>query len=993
MVLSQISRAITIFFSFALDSRDRDLFEELRKHLRALKRQGLIEIWSDSEISAGSNTSEIIQAQMSTADIIVLLLSADFFASDRCAEVEMRYAHEQHVARAATIIPVLLRPTIWEGIPLERTHLLPHNGKAVTIWENLDDALAEVAKGIHRVVEEIANRVTGDHSPMKHPKAPLRTLPYRRNPFFTDREDILAELHRFFASEQTPQTRIQALYGMGGIGKTLLATEYACLHYDEYQAIFWLNASSPEHLSSGILSLADQLGLPAHHNLNEQQRFAAIKQWLQHHDRWLVVLDGLDDIPIMDQFIPLYSNGHVLLTTQSQATGQFAIAIAVDQMTLEEGASFLLRRATIISKRDSFDSASEADALHALEITQEFQGYPLALDQAGAYIEENRRMLASYLTLYRKQKATLLERRGRLASDHPDPVTTTLSLTFQKIAQIDPLALELLYFLASLHPDALPDEMIMHGASALDSPLHRLALDPLAFNDALSTLQRFSLVHLCTDSTTLNMHHILQIIIRKELTKQRQQQLAKQAVRLINAIFPDVLFTKWKECEKYMPQAQHCATLIRDFQLTLQEGGQLLERLGSYCFQRGCYTEAETYLMQALHIHERHRPAYVLDSAQALNSLGLLYRQQARYKEAEALHQRALKLRESVLGSDDPKTMESLHNLAMIHGDLGKYQEAERLYLRVLSVEERVKGPDHPDVADTVNELGLTYAQQGRSAEAETAYRRALAIYEHSRDANHPDLTYPLDGLGTLAEQRGDYLHAETFYQQAFTICERAFGEMHPETAHSINKLAGLAASQSNYQHAENLYQQASTINEQTLGPTHPDVALILNDQGLLAIRQKQYQKAKLLYRRALSIYKMVLGPEHPAVASVLNNLGQLARMTENKVRAEMLLRRALTIREKVLGVTHPSIAQSLGNLADLLTNQHRYEEAEPLFQRAFALYLQIPAPRHPDIAHIPEKYAFLLERMNKSEEAAMLQQMVGIQEEAPSIELHQDDY
>ncbi len=922
MVLSQSSETVNIFFSLAPEPQDRTLFEKLRTHLSALRRQGLIDLWYDSEIVAGSNVRDSIQSYIRTADIIVLLISADFFASDQCVEVEMAYALEQYATRAAHVIPVLLRPAEWSGFSLEQYSPLPANGEPVSIWDNLDIALTEVAKGIRRVVEELTHRWLGAPKPAQPPQFPLSTLPHRRNPFFTDRDATLTALHHFFASEQTPQTCIQALYGMGGIGKTLLTIEYACRYHYEYQAVLWLNATSVELLSAGLLSLADQLGIPAYDDLNEQQRFVAIKQWLQHHNRWLVVLDGLEDFPILDQLIPLYSSGHVLLTTQSHATGQFATAISINQMTVEEGALLLLRRAKIIPKQGSNDDASEADVLQARKIAQEFAGYPLALDQAGAYIEENRRTLASYLTLYHKQQATLLGKRGQLASDHPDPVTTTLSLTFQKIAQIDPLALELLHFFAFLHSDALPDEMIMHGASSLDNPLQKLALDPFAFDDALATLQRFSLIQRCADSTTLNMHHIFQIVIKKELTKKQQQQFAKQAVRLINANFPDVRFTTWKGCERYMPQAQHCAILIRDFQLTLQEGGLLLERLGFYCFQRGCYVEAETYLKQALSLYEHHRRADVLDMAQTLNSLGLLYRQQARYKEAEALHQHALELRKHALGSDAPKTMESLHNLAMIHGDLGKYQQAEHLYLHVLAVEERAKGPDHPDVADTLNELGLTYVQQGRSAEAETMYRRALAIYTHCRDANHPDLTYPLDGLGELAEQRGGYQQAEDLYQQALAICKQAFGEMHPETAHSLHKLAGIAALQDDYQRAELLYQQALTISEQTLGPQHPDVALILNDQALLASKQKQYQSAELLYQRALSIYELVLGAEHPAVASVLNNLGQLFRMIGDKEHSEKLLRRALAMREKGLDATHPSIAQSQANLVDLLADQ-----------------------------------------------------------------------
>ena len=258
MVLSQISETIKIFFSLAPVSKDRKLFEELRKHLITLKRQGLIDMWYDSSIAAGSNARDIIQAYIRTADIIVLLISADFFDSEQCFEVEMQYALEQHAVRAAHVIPVLLRPTEWSGFSLEQYTPLPPNGKAVSIWDNLDSALTEVAKGIHRVVEDLTSRLTGPHRPVKPPQFPLYMLPHRRNPFFTDREETLAQLHHSFTAEQTLQTRTQALYGLGGIGKTLLAIEYAYRYQHEYQAILWLNATSRELLSADLLSLAYQ---------------------------------------------------------------------------------------------------------------------------------------------------------------------------------------------------------------------------------------------------------------------------------------------------------------------------------------------------------------------------------------------------------------------------------------------------------------------------------------------------------------------------------------------------------------------------------------------------------------------------------------------------------------------------------------------------------------------------------------------------------------
>jgi tetratricopeptide (TPR) repeat protein len=987
VAVSHNSEKINIFFSLASAPKDRDLFAELRKHLSILRRLDLIEIWYDSAISVGYNFKEIIKAHISQADIIVLLISADFFDSEQCFNVEMPYANEQHLHRDVPIIPVLLRPADLQNSPLEKYTPLPQNGQAITTWENLDTALTEVAQGIHRVVKEIANRLSS-MLPARRPQFPLSNLTYRRNLFFTDRKDTLEALYRAFTTGQTQQTHMQALYGPTGIGKTHIAIEYVYRHQQEYQTTLWLNATPPELLSANILALAAQLGIPAQERMDELQRIDAIKHWLQHHDRWLLVIDNLEDFPLLDQLLPLNSSGHVLLVTQSQMTGQFTSRLAVDQMSIEDGALLLLSSAHIILEQGELDTASEADRLQAIQIAQEFRGYPLALDQAGVYIEETQRPLASYLALYHERQALFLGKRGRATSDHPDPVTTTLALTFQKIATLNPDALELLHFFAFLHPAALPDELLMHGASSLHGPLHTIASDSFILDAAIATLRKFSLVRQRTDSTTLNMHHLVQIVLKKDLTKKQQHQLASQAVRLINFVFPAVRFETWEGCERYLPQATHCATLIHDYKINIKEGGLLLERLGFYYYQRGCYTDAETYLTQALHLQKGNTRGDPSDMTQTLNSLALLYQQLARYEQAEPLYKRSLALRERLLGSEHPKTAESLHNLAMLYGDQGNYPEAERLYLRVLTLEEQAKGADHPDAANTLNNLALIYYQQGRYPEAEAAYERALTIYEHTLPSNHPNLAYPLDGLATLAEKQGNYQQAEELYQRVLTISKEAFGEDHAETAHSISKLADIAETRGNDQQAEALYQQALAIYEQTLGPLHPDLAPVLNNLAFLAKKQELYAQAKPLYERALTIYEQALGPLHPDVASVLNNLGQLARKTGDVASAETLLRRVLFIHEQALDQPHPDTAQSLSNLADLLSDQHRYQEAAPFYQQALTIRMQIGGTQHAETIRVHEKYADLLERIQKQESWESTQEAA----DAPSIEPSRDD-
>src|SRR5437667_734131 len=375
---------INIFFSLATTSQDdRILFNKLLKSLRVQRRQGLIHVLHDSLISPGDNRGDLIKAFLGKAHIIVLLMSPDFFDSDQCVEVEMQYALAQHKAKAAHMIPVLLRPTEWEGFQLERSSLLPPNGKAVTIGDNLDTALLEVTRGIRQAAKEIAHRLTSTPTSAKPLPFPLCTLPYRQNPSFTDRDDILTKLYDTFTSGQSAQIQTQVITGLRGVGKTFIAMEYARRRQHEYQAILWLNATTLELLSADIISLAGQLGIPEQNGGDKQQRFAAVLHWLEHHEKWLVVLDNLEDFTLINQLIPLQGSGHVLLITHTQASGEFGSTIHVPQMTVEDSALLLLRRATIIPEQGSRISAPETEFLQASAIVQEVECYPLSLDQAG----------------------------------------------------------------------------------------------------------------------------------------------------------------------------------------------------------------------------------------------------------------------------------------------------------------------------------------------------------------------------------------------------------------------------------------------------------------------------------------------------------------------------------------------------------------------------------------------------------------------------------
>ncbi|WP_165423853.1 FxSxx-COOH system tetratricopeptide repeat protein [Ktedonosporobacter rubrisoli] len=985
MSFTSLSQAVKIFFSYATSSpKDKRLFKKLAAHLSVLRRQRLIDEWYDSAISVGNNFSQIIENQLRSADIIVLLISAEFLASPRCYEYEMQRALELSTSGKARLIPVILSPIDWETLPLVNYAPLPMGGTPLSLKRNLDAGLVEVAQGIRKVVEELAGQLKRVRIRLATPKLPMCHCSYRQNAFFTDRETILEAVSSSFTFAQTRQPRILTLNGLGGIGKTQIALEYLHRTSHLYRSIVWLNSSSRETLSTEVSNLAEKLGLPERDHADEGQLFAAVKDWLQNQTSWLLVLDHLDDLALIDLIVPSQGSGHVILTTHIQTLGEITSMIPITQLDIDASVLFLLKRSGIIRGKTPLAQTPPEAIEQARAIAQALDGFPLALDQAGAYLEETGCGLNNYLTLLQQERVTLLSRRGRIVStqNHPESVTITLTLAIEKVIQQRPTNLQLLRLLAFLQPEAIPYELLVDGAAELNEPLRSLAAQPLALNEALADLHSYSLLHYLADTTILRIRRIIQAVLIDALPRRQQRQWASQVIRMVNRVFPEVHFAVRAKCERYLPQAQHCASLITRYQLSSKEAGQLLERLGFYCYQKACYQEAEKYLSQALQLQEQHHRAEAQEIASTLNALGLLYHRQARYQEAESVHLRALELREQVLGPTHPQTAESLYNLAVLYGSLGQYQQAEQFYQRVLSIDEQTNGPEHPGTAKTLNNLGLIYMQQGKYTQAETAYKRALAIYERTLPPNDPDLTYPLNGLGALAEKHGDYQQAELFYQRALFIREQALEEVHPDIAYSLNKSASVYEAQGKDRQAEELYQRALSIVEEVQGSDHPDVALYLNNLAFLADKKGNLQQAEQFYLRALNIYERAFGANHPAVADVLNNLGVLYRDTQAKERAEPLLKRALAIREQVLGPTHPDTAQSLSNLAILRASQQAYQEAEALFQRALALRLQTLGPDHSLVALTREKYALLLESMNRYEEATRLRQTAQIQEE-----------
>ncbi len=252
-----------------------------------------------------------------------------------------------------------------------------------------------------------------------------------RNPYFTGREDVLAEIHRTLTDDGRAVLG-QAIAGLGGIGKTQTAIEYCHRYRDEYDAVFWIRAATVPEIRAGFVKVAELLALPEAQGTDEAVVLEAVRRFFATHDGWLLVFDNADRPAKLKPFLPT-DGGRFLLTSRA-STGFASVGIRkpfhLEVLPPEEAEALLLARV----EREDDASAEEREAV--AELAEELGYLALALEQAAAYVDSCQMRYVTYLARFREKHLELVERAGPETGDYPATVATTWTMSFQEVASI-----------------------------------------------------------------------------------------------------------------------------------------------------------------------------------------------------------------------------------------------------------------------------------------------------------------------------------------------------------------------------------------------------------------------------------------------------------------------------------------------------------------------------------------------------------------------------
>jgi len=817
-------------------------------------------------------------------------------------------------------------------------------------------------------------------------------IPSKPTRFFTGRETVLLEMRNALLAEGSA-----ALHGLGGMGKTQTALEYADRYRDEYQMIMWVNASDRSELVSGFIKLAELLKLLVNQENGENVIIDAVKDWLETHSGWLLIMDNADETAILDPFLPVDPQGHLLLTTRDPAPGIYQ-SLKLEKLSSEEGALLLLRRAGLISKQAGLDEVSESERILAETISREMDGLPLALDQAGAYIAETP-SLAKYLKLYKAERKSLLEERGKLPMRH-ESVAVTFSLAFKKVLERSPAAADLIRVSTFLAPDAIPEEIFTVSAAELGENLSQVANKPLDCDNVIREAGRLSLISR-NPNETFDIHRLVQEVLKAEMGEDNCRLWAERTVCAVTHVFPNAKYAKnWRICERLLPHARSAINWSEQYQFESKTAALLLHRTGYYLSESGHYSEAEPFYQKALSLYKRLLGEDHPDLVEYINNLVELYDAKGRFKDAEDFAQESLRILDKTDNSSVLQLATSLHNLALVYESQGRYSEAIPYYEKALNLKLKTLGKLHLDVAKTLNNLAtVNYSigqynySIGQYESVEDLHKRALEIRIRLSGQEAPIVAQSLNNLGMLYEDMERYAESEKKYREAQHIFEESLGKEHPFLAINFNNLARLYCLQGKLEDSEKFSEKALEILDKAFNLKHPFAAYSLSNLGQLRSNQKLYPKAEELYNQALSILSETVGSNHPEVAKILNNLAFLYATRDpdnakyNPKQAEQLYKQAINIQSNALP-KHPEHAKFLSNLALLYRNLCQFEKAENLFQTAIEISTDSLGSENIAVAVYIHNLAFLYGDIDKFDEAKKLyKQAINICEQKLGVD------
>ena len=922
-----------IFLSYP--HKDR---EEVVKICKALHDKGL-NVWMDeTDVSDYASITHSIVDGLARSRVLLAYYSLNYVHSRACQwELTAAFLAAQH-----------------KGDPRQRVLIINPEENAGHIHPvELRDELFQKApadqKGINSLAANVATHVSAIEGTIGEIRALIQPRWFSKKGTgsnrFVGRLPDMWHIHSSLHSAEVPiiteatSTTVQ-IHGMGGLGKSLLAEEYALRYAAAFPGgVYWLRAFGNDDVKTAmgldereaerirqIRDIATVYGIPMKDRSPEEIE-AHLARELGNNDPFLWIVDDIPsgmDMETLERWLAPNPLGKTLITTRTKEYNSLGCLIPLDVLAPDEAWELLT------SWRKP---AGEKEKDAACKLIEDLGRHALALDVAGAALHASEGFQS--FAEFREELANptwdelelAAELKGVLPNGHEKSIASTLIRSIERLGPEgwDFLRLASVLAVAPIHA-SLISSVFSEVDGLEEAQGRRRAVLGLDQAENLSLVERVE-----DDPGARSVHTLISRTMRFHDTQtERIDQLETETIKMLTkelsrAGDPQV----HDELRLAVTHARELVSRSDDIQTA-----DLIGWVARFDHVRGAYGSAENLLRRECELRRTILGADHQDTLTTMNNLAATIWAQGDLEGARKIQEDVLEITRKVLGSEHPDMLTTMNNLAEILRAQDDLEGARKIQEDVLEIRRSVLGSEHPDTLTTMNNLATTLRAQGDLEGARKIHKQVLEIRRRVLGSEHSDTLTSMNNLAATLWAQSDLEGARKIHEQVLEITRRVLGSEHPSTLTSMNNLAETLRVQGDLEGARKIHEQVLEIRRRVLGEEQPDTLTTMNNLAATLRAQGNLEGVRKTQEQVLEITRRVLGSEHPDTLTTMNNLALTLRDQGDMEGARNIQEQVLEIRRSVLGAEHPDTSITAWNLFITLHEMGDTDEAMNILEK-----------------------------------------------------------